>query len=170
MEEIKKILTVFLILVLVAIPAMAPGFFIALGLIVWPITYIVIWIMSIGHDASNTVPWTIVDTVQHPIAMIFFLGALGLINGVRGVVAMLVSWGPYLLLPTYLLGLGVSVENDRGWSGHMVDNYQDARCEMRPRGLYDGPCTHRPLPGRNLPVFATGPKGEILWTGENGDI
>ena len=167
MESLKRIAVVFGLLCLIGIPAFVPELFIGISIIAWPIAYVVIWIMSIGADPSNTVPWVVYDTSGHWFAMLIFFGMLGLVNGGRGVLAMLLTWGPAVMLPGYLIAMGVAAENDRGWTGYMYDNYQDSACELRPNGLYDGPCVHVPVPGLNLPIFATAPDNTVIWTKPN---
>lgn len=145
---------------IIAIPLLAPGFFIVFGIIAWSITYAVIYFMSIGHDLSNTIPWMVVKDDEYWTYLIL-LGLFGLIRGPIGSVALLVTWGPYFLLPAFLLNLNLATVHQYGWVGYVMENYQEEQCKTdktsppNRNGQYDVYCVRLPKYNKDLPGFIT---------------
>ena len=75
----RGLLMLIFSIVLVAIPLWAPGAFIAIGVVGWSIAYLYIYVASIGHDLSNTVPW-MVSADTHFWTYLILLGLFGLIR------------------------------------------------------------------------------------------
>jgi hypothetical protein len=131
------------------LPLAVPSAAIAVSIVVWPIVYVVIYFLSDGFDITQHLPWYIADPNRATVTLIVFMTIMGLVRGISGVLAMATIWIPFFLLPTYLLNLGVAVENPSGWIGYVFDNYQDD-CSNN-RGYYI--CKYTPIDGRKLPTF-----------------
>lgn len=166
-EHLKQTLGWFVVLAIALLPALAPEIFIVLSVIGWGITYIYLLFAGIGSDPSNTLPWIVADPHQHTWAILIIAMLFGLINGIKGSVGMMAFYGPMIFLPGFMVAVGLGVENEYGWDGHLRDNYYDAACEMGTNGimLREGlrdNCVHTPKPGRPYPVFVTDRMGDIV--------
>lgn len=157
----RGILMMIFGILVVAIPLLAPGFFIAIGMIAWPIVYLIVYMASIGHDLTNTIPWMVPqDLTFWPYLIILMLFGL-VLRGPIGSVALLVAWGPFFVLPAFLVMIGMATVNEHGWSGYLVENYDEGGCQAdwaaTPNGYGKHPvyCLYSPKPGRNIPAFLT---------------
>lgn len=134
---------------LVAAPLASPRASIVLAMLLWPTVYAVVWLLGGGFDPARSLPWYIADPDRATASLVIFIGALGLLKGIPGVIAMLSSWAPLLLLPAWLLNIGVAVEHKAGWTGYVLDNYVDSWSYMNGRYI----CRYTPLDGKPLPSF-----------------
>ena len=130
------------------IPLAFPGAMIIIAMIVWPIVYAIIYYASIGFDSMQHLPWYIADPERATGTLIVIVAVIGLVRGIAGSLAMLAIWVPVFLMPAWLLNLGVAVEHHSGWSGYVLENYND-NCSSF--GRYT--CEYSPLDGRALPTF-----------------
>jgi len=131
------------------IPLASPGAMIILSAIVWPIVYGIIYFLSSGFDLTQSLPWYVADPERATANLIVFFALLGLVRGPAGSLAMLSIWVPIFMLPTFLLNLGVAVENKAGWIGYVYDNYQDNCSDLGNSYV----CKYTPLDGRKIPTF-----------------
>lgn len=168
-EHLKQSLGWLFFFLIVAIPALAPEIFIAIGLVGWGITYFVLLIASIGADHTNTIPWMVVDPDRYTWLLLFLAMFVGLINGAKGVAGMFCFYAPLIFLPGFMLNIGLAVENRHGLDGHLVDNYNDPGCEIGSNGTWipysqRGDCIHYPKSGVPYPAFVTNRNGDIIGT------
>lgn len=131
------------------IPLVNPYISILGGAIVWPLVYFGTYYFSLGFDPANDLPWYIADPERSPLMLSILAALFGLMLGFVGSLAMTSFWVPLLLLPAWLLHLGVAVENKFGWTGYVLENYEDS-CRIV-AGRYM--CTYAPLDGKRLPTF-----------------
>lgn len=167
LDHIKSTFGWFLFFLFALLPAFAPEVFMVLSVIGWGITYLYLFFAGVGSDPTNTLPWIVADPERHTWALLGIAMVFGLVNGVRGMMGMAFFYGPMIFLPGFMVAVGLGVENQYGWEGHLRDNYHDARCEMGldgyalASGLRDN-CVHTPKPGTIYPVFVTDRMGEVV--------
>jgi hypothetical protein len=162
--SIKGTLTRGAILALVASPLLAPFAVVLIMPVVWAVVYFVLFIVSIGHDATNTVPWVITDPDRSLLIYAVLLGFLGWIflRGL-GAITLIVAWLPFGALYGYMVLIGLGAYNDRGWTGYLMDNYQDNDCRMagpNPSNM----CMNVPKGGLKLPIFYTDMNDNVVKT------
>lgn len=154
-------------IVLVAVPLWAPGAFIVIGAIGWTVAYLYIYVSSIGHDLSNTIPWMVVSDT-HFWSYLILISLFGLIRGPMGSIALLVVWGPLIMLPAFLVTVGLGTTDPHGWEGYVSANYQNERCQTDwdapadRHGKHPGYCIREPKPGINIPPLVTDEWGKVL--------
>lgn len=166
-EHLKQTLGLFLFLLIALLPALAPELFIVLSLIGWGATYAYVSIAGVGSDLTNTLPWIVADPDRYTWPLLVIAMVFGLINGIKGSLGMAAFYGPMIFLPSFMIAVGLGVENRYGWEGHLRDNYHDAACEMgldgralAGGGLRDN-CVHEPKSGTIYPIFVTDRMGEV---------
>ena len=169
MKNARGGLIIIFALLIVAIPLLAPGPFIVLGIVVWLVTYLIVFFMTLGHDLTNTVPWMVVENTRF-IEYLVLLALFGLLRGPLGSLALLATWGPLIAFPSYLSLLNVATANEHGWTGYLYDNYADPRCaadwEAEPDAYGKHPvyCTYVPQAGRHLPSFVLDESEKVVRT------
>lgn len=139
-------------LVVFFIPVLAPEIFIALAVIAWPLIYLLIWLASFGHDLVNDLPWVVFNPDRvfwFPILMIL-LFVLPVFEFNR-TVAMIVTWVPMVLLPGFMILVGVAIEYEDGWQKYVIDKYTNDDC----RNVAINGCYYQPKAGNNIPSFIT---------------
>ena len=149
MDDLVRFLKTFFILAIFVIPALVPEVAIAASIVIWGAVYLYLTFAAFFHSTANDLPWMIVDPVTSYGMVILFAGFIGLINGLKGSIAMLCAWAPALLLSSYMLTLGLAVEHEFGWYGYVRENYVDPACELDALKI----CMYRPIGGRELPSF-----------------
>lgn len=149
LDYLIRTFKIFVVLLIFVAPALAPEIAIAAGVIIWGATYLFLGIAALFHSTASSLPWTVIDTTESLLILIPVVALFGLVNGFKGVIAMVVAWVPALLLPGYLLAIGLAVEHEFDWTGYVYDNYTDPGCEVSA----SIPCIYRPVGGRQLPSF-----------------
>lgn len=166
-ENIKQTAGWAIVFFVALIPALAPEIFIALSVIGWGITYVYLFFAGIGADVTNTLPWIVADPDRHTWGLLLLAAVFGLINGFPGMLGMISFYGPMIFLSSFMIWVGLGVENKHGWDGHLQDNYYDAACEMGAdglrlhKGLRDN-CVHQPKDGTPYPIYITNSMGDIV--------
>lgn len=143
---------IFFIVFVFAIPLFAPEVFVITGLIAWPIIYLGMWIASFGFDATTSLPWYFSDhfSVGLAVIQIFILAGIGLfIRGVIGTIAMVITWFPLLLMPGFLISIGVGTNEP--WDEYKELHYMETKCIVMETG--GDWCTYNPKENKNLPSF-----------------
>lgn len=110
-EKLEGIAKILLFLALLLVPAFFAEIFIPIAAIGWAIYYCYVFLSSIGFDHSKSLPWFFGDpATDAAISASIILSLLGLINGIKGSVAMLLTYAPFVFLNTIIMfvGLGVS--------------------------------------------------------------
>ncbi len=149
LDSLIRTFKIFAILLIFAAPALAPEIAIVLAVIGWSAIYLFLGIAALFHSTSADLPWAFVDPDSSFVVLIIVAGLFGLVNGVKGVVAMLVAWTPAFLLPGYMFMIGLAVEHEGNWRGWVRDNYIDPACELTSQPS----CVYKPIGGRELPSF-----------------
>lgn len=99
----------------IVIPLMYRRFVIWTAAIFWTIMYIILYRESLTYDPSEWSPWWYGDvTFLQMFSIVLVISSFGLIRGLKGMFAILILWGPLLMLPVYFLHLG---------TGAVVDEY-----------------------------------------------
>lgn len=142
------------------IPVAAPELFLLVGSIIWPLYYFYVFINSFVFDATRDLPW-------HYGAANFFIlfwvvisgWATGYMRSEKAGKAMLIFWGPFLMLPTWYTILGLSVPVD--WQTYKNQNYIEVGCDKIYKKEYENTsnpfhevCNYIPQNGKKLPRFA----------------
>ena len=137
-------------LLMVAAPLASPKGSVVVAVLLWPLVYGTVWLLYSGFDPARSLPWYIADPDRATTSLIIVIGALGLLKGIPSCLAILSIWAPLLLLPSWLLDLGVTAEHKAGRTCYVLDNYNNS-CGDRNRGYV---CRYTPREGRRLPSFA----------------
>lgn len=149
LDYLIRTFKIFVVLLIFVAPALAPEIAIAASIIGWGAVYLFLTVAALFHSTSADLPWAFIDPDTSFVILIFVAGLFGLINGGKGVVAMLAAWTPAFLLPGYMLMTGLAVEHEGDWRGWVRTNYIDSACELTSQPS----CVYRPIDGRELPSF-----------------
>lgn len=171
--ESDKSLGIGLIMAVIVAPVLAPEFFIFVGTPAWAIFYTLIWLNEWGADFSHVIPhlnhWGFDPTetlpsmfaasdINEEIKTAFWLtvvvAAVGLLGGLRGVIAMICAWAPMFFLGAFSIAIGTSViQSESEW---IESNYTQESCDkavdISPTQI-SKLCLFVPKPGKKLPYF-----------------
>jgi hypothetical protein len=152
-DNLKSMLSLVMVLAIIALPLLAPGTAIVLGAIGWFAYYFYLAAISISFDPMQHLPAVYDTTGGTVLSVLVVLTLIGAIRGLPGIMALLVVWGPLVLLPYYHVGLGTGVLHPEGWRGYRAQHWVRSECAAGngPRRL---DCElYVPKAGKRLPSF-----------------
>jgi hypothetical protein len=152
-DSLKSMGSLALVLAIIALPLLVPGAAILLGAIGWLIYYIYLAIDAMSFDPLRHLPEVHDRTASTVIATFVVLAAIGAIRGIQGILAMLIVWGPLILLPLYQTALGVGVFHQEGWRGYRKEHWTTARCDTTNSQRRLDCELYVPRAGKQLPSF-----------------
>lgn len=118
---------------------------------VWPIIYAIFFFLSLTWDPTTTLPYHVTNTTKEQlIGMFFLLFIIGNIWGIGGGAGMVMFFYPGIILPFWLIFLGIGAWHPNTWEGYKRDHWIE-RCWYHYRGPYF--CEYKPRPGEKLPSF-----------------
>lgn len=164
-ENLKNLGALVMVLLVIAIPLLAPGAFILLGAIGWSAYYAYVGITALSFDPLKHLPEVHSTSAAAVIGGFFLLTLIGAIRGGVGLAAMLAVWGPLLLLPYYQASLGVGAVQEGGWRAYRDLRWTPTPCAPDGRGRRLDCVLYVPRPGFNLPSFeeTTGMGPTRIW-------
>lgn len=142
------------------LPALAPEFFLMVGIIVWPCVYIGIAILSMFHSLSSDLPWIVVQSswfAQLMLVVMVVTVFTALVFGSEALPAMLVNYIAVFFLPGWMLLVGVAVSNEDGsWIAYRQQHYNQIDC------CYN----YVPKPGFDIPSFEVDTDDNVIRVGQ----
>lgn len=164
-ENLRNLGALVMVLLVIAVPLLAPGVFILLGAMGWLAYYAYASISALSFDPLRHLPVVYDTSAAAVIGGFFLLALIGAIRGGVGVAAMLAVWGPLLLLPYYQTALGVGAVQEGGWRAYRDLRWVPAQCEPEGGRRRLDCVLYVPRAGLRLPQFeeTTGQGPTRIW-------
>lgn len=157
MSDNSSILSSLGVAAIIVLPALAPEASIIVSGIWWTLFYTCEVIAYWSFDITREIPSFVSEVGSGTWICLLVLALAGLLGGVLGVVAMIVTYAPLFLLGSFQLmyGIAVPMTQDQWIEQNYVQVYNAKTCKY-PSDPFHGSnskCEYVPKPGLKLPSF-----------------